>query len=270
LPLRFPLLIFCCLSVLILSAQQTKPSQKHREWSLTIAPQFNKRVKPKSIGVLEADFVQSSSLSFVLMDTFLINGVEQVYFDEFSTGEKVKGKPSSSNTWFGVGVAYHLRAKKGQDLAAGVYFSQGKRGVLVEDFSGNQPDDFHYRSFEQRNIKGGFTVRLNQHIWRAKRLHPYLGANLFLLIDRSITDGNTFDVLPLHDLVIPSGSIVERFRSNTIFDFDLSLNLGLLYQLSKTWAVGVEVDSHGDQFAGPFRLQLRKRIQSTKKALPNG
>lgn len=97
-----------------------------------------------------------------------------------------------------------------------------------------------------------------------------MGANLFLLIDRSVTDGNTFHVLPLHDLVIPSGSIVERFRSNTIFDFDLSLNIGLSYQLSKTRALGVEVDSHGDQFAGPFRLQLRRRIQSQKKALPTG
>jgi hypothetical protein len=256
--------------MVMLSAQQTGSPQSHREWSLTIAPQFNKTVKIRDIGVLEADFMQNTSSPFVLMDTFLINGVEHVYFDDFRTSENVEGKPSSSNTWFGVGLAYHLRSKKGKDLAAGIYFSQGKRDVLIEDFSGDRPDDFLYKSFEQRNTKGGFTLRLNQHFWRTKRLHPYLGVNLFLLLNHSVTDGNTFHVLPLHDLVIPSGSIVERFRSNTIFDFDLSLNLGLLYQLSNTWALGVEVDSHPDQLAGPFRLQLRRRILSQKRALPKG
>lgn len=214
--------------------------------------------------------MQSSPRSIVLMDTFLINGVERVYFNELSTGETVKGKPSSSNTWFGVGMAYHLRSTNGQDLSAGIYFSQGKQGVLIEDFSGGQPDDFHYINYEERSTKGGLTLRFNRHIWRTKRLHPYLGANLFLLVSHSITDGNTFHVLPRHDLVIPAGSIVERFRRGTIFDFDLSLNAGLLYQLSNTWAIGVEVDSHGDRFAGPFRLQLRRRIQSSKRALPTG
>lgn len=268
--LRIALLILCWSSMIILSAQQIDSPRSHREWSVIIAPQFNKKVELRSIGVLEADFVQSSPRSIVLMDTFLINGVEQVYFDELSYSERVKGKPRSSNTWFGVGVAYHRRNKKGQDLAAGIYFSQGKRGALIEDFSGDQPDDFLYNSFEQKTTRGGFTVRLNQHIWRTKRLHPYLGANLFLLVDHAVTDGNTFHVLPFHGLVIPSGSIVERFRSNTVFDFDLSLNLGLLYQLSKTWAIGVEVDTHGDQFAGPFRLQLRRRIMPSKRALPSG
>ena len=133
--------------MIFLNAQQTDPSRKQHEWSITIAPQFNKKVKLQSIGVLEADFVQSSPFSFVLMDTFLINGIEQVYFDEFSTGENVKGKPSSSNTWFGVGAAYHFRAQNGKDLAVGIYFSQGKQGVLIKDFSGNQPDDFHYQEF---------------------------------------------------------------------------------------------------------------------------
>lgn len=258
--MKFFLLIFSALLLSTLSAQEEEGGNGYEEWSLTFSPRWGKKIEANNYGFLEENFAPNPDSRLNLMDTFEINGESRIYFTDQFAANDIKGTPRTSNTWFGLNLAYHRRTLKGRDISAGLYYSQGASGVLISDFEERLPQDFLYRNNEERTFSGGFNLRLNQHVWRNKKVHPYLGIAVYLLVDHIITNGEIFSVLPQHDLVILSNTIPDNFRRNTIFNFDLSFSMGLLYQLSSSWAIGLEANLRSEGFAGLLGLQVRRRI----------
>lgn len=258
--MKFGLLIFFALLLSTLSAQEEKGVNGYEEWSLTFSPRWGKKIEVNSFGFLEENFTSNPDSRLNLIDTFQIDGETRIYFTDIFAANDKRGAPRTSNTWFGLNFTYHRRTLKGRDLSAGLYYSQGTSGVVISDFEEGLPQDFLYRNNEEQTFSGGFNLRLNQHVWRNKKVHPYFGVAVYLLVDHIITNGEIFSVFPQYDLVLLTNTLPDNFRRNTIFNFDLSFSMGLLYQLSSSWAIGIEANSRTEGFAGLLGLQVRRRI----------
>lgn len=236
----------------------------HHEWRLILAPQFENRVLTGTIGINENLLPPQQNISPFLIDTFVLNGQEQVYLSDI-TGNRIEAIPLTKNFWFGIGLDHWWRSPKGADIGVGFFFSQGNYEGKFKDFDQPLPSDYYYRILEKKVIRGGLTFRGQYHLWRNMRIHPYVGANIFLLMDRTTTDGQVSYVFPFYDTVLAGEAITPRFRNNLIFDFDLAFSVGFVYQLTPTWGMNLEVNSHKDDFAGILRFGISRKFLSKKR-----
>lgn len=211
---------------------------------------------PRKVGVVPNNFPRRS-------DTIRFDGNETLYFREPGLQRKQNRDQAIYNLL--ASIRFHYRLDERWEISAGFFFlptyNDEERG---EDFSG-LPNDFFYSSWGTEQTYGGLMGDFNYHLRRGKRLRPYLG--LQGRFGARHTKGYRFtQIFPgLNEEIGSIENIVERFRTNTIFDIDLDLLAGINYQINDCLLVGIEAHLSRFLLPAPRALQVRYRLGNSRK-----
>ena len=98
-----------------------------------------------------------------------------------------------------------------------------------------------------------------------KPYRPYL--DLHVRFGARHTKGYRFtQIFPgLNEEIGSIENIVERFRTNTIFDIDLDLLAGINYQINDRLLIGIEAHLSRVLLPAPRALQVRHRLGNARK-----
>jgi hypothetical protein len=231
------------------------------EISASFAPDFSKR--PRLNGVqFEIDPNDIPVGQLPIGDTINIAGEDRIFDRVRNYG--LRSTPAESNFWFGASITAHRRIGRGLDLSAGVFYNQAGHTTSIKDEVVQQgvvntliPVIYSSESIDQKAY--GLTLRTNYHLFSKARIHPYFGVgiNLFRrLYDRQylgrIYTGEPTTLLPPRIDVGPS-SIAE-------IQLDFVATAGLLFRVSDTWSVGLDITSRPVVGPGLVGLQVRRML----------
>lgn len=107
------------------------------------------------------------------------------------------------------------------------------------------------------------TASVTYHFLPRSRLQPYAGLITYFNVS-SISYKNRVLASPFSDQVIAQ-TINERFRTNTLLDFDSELLVGFQYRLYDRWSVGLQSGTlfTGRAYGGDLQIRyLLSRGQS--------
>lgn len=157
---------------------------------------------------------------------------------------------------FGGSVHLHYRTPGNYELNAGLHYSQYNRNPrFVPD--ARLPENYALNLSEYVERRAGMRFGYGRNFFSQKRLQPYLGIGLNL--DVLVSDyQRSIRHFPLLGIEQDLGAvIVEQFRRNVIFDFDLSLPAGLNYSLSTNWVIGLQANLWQGRRGRSAGIQLR-------------
>ncbi|TXF89944.1 hypothetical protein FUA23_08275 [Neolewinella aurantiaca] len=190
-----------------------------------------------------------------------LDGDETLYYEEPNLRRKAEREQIIYNLL--ASIRFHYRVDERLEISAGFFFLPTFNDEeITEDPFEDLPDDFYYSSWGTKETYGGLMADFNYHLRKGKRLRPYVGLQGRFGVRH--TEGiRLSQIFPgLNQEVGSIENVVERFRVNTIFDFDLDLLAGINYQLNDRFVVGLE--AHLGRFLVPVprALVVRYRLKS--------
>jgi len=198
-------------------------------------------------------------------DTVLLGGSDVLYYRELALERSVRRKEAIFSLL--ASVRLHYRMNDRFEFSAGFFHRPTiTTENRTDDFTGF-PDDAYYFASVSKNIYGGLATDFNYHLRKGKRLRPYLGmkARFGLSHSEFLGSRKLFPGLNQEEPELVN-NVIERFRKNTILDFDLDLLAGLNYQISDRLMIGIE--GHLNRFLIPFPAALQVRYRLKGKGTP--
>jgi hypothetical protein len=243
----------------LLTGQKANPFGKGFQISLTLEPDLQRKFTLRPY-VTAADTLPIDRLRFGRnfqrrADTIQLNGNNVLYWFEDELNREVERKQAIFNLISRIKI--HYRFGGGIEISGGFTYSGYTDVKSTNDING-LPNDFFYSTSETRFDRAGFLTGLTYHFGKNSRFQPYAGLQLDMAISFYTyrVGKNSFPGL---DVELPS-EVSERFRKNTIFDFDLDLLAGFNYQLNDRWAIGLEAELTRYLLPVPAALQIRYRL----------
>ena len=196
-------------------------------------------------------------------DTVRLNGNETVYFREPELQRDVRREQAVVN--FLSSIRVHYRSNNRLEYTFGLFYQPTYEDLpRTNEFSG-LPENFFYTSYGVKKISGGLVGDITYHLRKGKRLRPYLGLQSWFGATRSeaLLVARVFP--GLNEEINITENIVERFRINTIFDWDLDLLAGINYQLGDRLAIGIEAKLGQYLIPIPRAVQIRYRLGKVRE-----
>lgn len=212
---------------------------------------------PREVGVISYNFPRRS-------DTIRFDGNETFYYREPGLQRKVDREQVIYNLL--ASIRFHYRLDEKLEISAGFFFLPTYNDEeKTEGFPVGLPNDFFYSSYGTKETFGGLIGDFNRHFRKGKRLRPYLGLQ-GRFGARHIKGYRLTQVFPgLNEEAGSIENIVERFRTNTIFEIDLDLLAGINYQISDRLLIGLEAHLGRFLLPVPRALQVRYRLGNSRK-----
>lgn len=261
--MRYLPLLCCLLASPFLNAQSDDKPKNGWEISASFAPDLRQRTQLSGVRI-ETDpndipIAQRPRQGF---DTINIAGQDRI----FSLGNSFNfdSKPVDSDFWFGASVNAHRRIGLNFDFSAGLFFSQSNYTTGVDDevtersiVNTSSPIIFNLEEVSQRTF--GLTVRGHYHLFPEKRLHPYfgMGVNVYRNLRDRLNTGQIY--LGESAVILPLTSPPAAVSSDRV-DFDFVATAGLLFRVSETWSVGLDITNRLVNGPGLIGLQVRRRL----------
>ena len=250
--LLFGLILFC---THVLSAQDNR-------WdiSTTFSPRLNYQATFPAVN-LEWGPMDVPLRPMPGFDTLSIGGTERFFGGPI---QGVKYSPIETDFWYAAQVNLHYKLPSGFDFSAGFYYanasytSRASGEVLLQGIvSSRTPLLYPVAELEERSFGG--VLSANYHLFADKKLQPYFGMGLSLLADQTkrnvlgqVYSGDSITFLPA------TGG--EGFTESTSFGINFLARMGLLYQITETWAIGLDFSTRRNIGQGRLGLQVRRKI----------
>ena len=244
-----------------LSAQQVQPLGKG--WQLSFGLEGGPQRKSgtsRTAYVTAADtlpIAPGTSSFFSFRQTERVeagNGDLITYYSE--PGLDVSGRLVDAFTRLLGSVQLHRRTAINLEYSVGFGYEQYKvRHRLAPD--PELPEDFLLLTNDRDVQRGGLRSSVVYNALPEKRLQPYAGLEIDLFISYS-EYVRSLRQFPNQGVVEDLGvTVVERFRKNTLFDFDANFLVGANYRLSEKFALGVGIRLWRENLPSSGKLQLR-------------
>jgi len=259
-----PLVFLFFLLPVYLFAQQKNVDIFGKGWylSLTLEPQISSEfdLSPyvTANDTLAREIGLTGSLPFRFADTVMIDGNDVIYYNEPGLRRNV----SRAEAIFSLlgSVRFHYRENDRFEFSAGFFYRTNITDEeRTDDFSAF-PNDAYYFTSVNKNIYGGIVTDFNYHFRKDKRLRPYLGMEMRFGLSHTRNLGGRQIFPGLGQESDLAFYIVERFRKNTILDFDLDFLAGINYQVSNRVAIGIEARPNRYFLPIPAALQVRYQL----------
>lgn len=239
LTLIFPLLYLSS----FLSAQQLFPIGKG--WQLSVGieiDQQNRLRNAPAIYVRAADTLMrspfESSLSRIITSEVDLGNGPVTYYREL--GYEETDRLAETLTRFITSLQFHHRTAKSLEYGFGLFYTAYRRNQRLAG-SPELPEDFFVFQNESDVLFAGVNTSIAYNFLRRKRLQPYVGLSVDFGVNHSKYI-RTYRQFPLLNIEQDLGAtVVEQFRINIIFDFDLRPFGGVNYRLSRHLTLGINV-----------------------------
>lgn len=176
------------------------------------------------------------------------------YFEENNYEDT--GLLAEASTYLITGIQAHYRGRSGLETTVGLFYSTYRKDQRLAGRPG-LPEDYFLTRNESDVTLAGINTGLTYNFLRSKRFQPYAGIFLTFAINRDQIVG-TYRQFPLlgseQEIDI---QVVERFRTNTILNFDSSVRVGANYRLTEKLAVGFTVGLWKERYLKAAGVQLR-------------
>lgn len=244
-----------------LHGQNDDTSQNGWEISASFAPEFSKR--PRLNGVqfeTDPNDIPAGQQPLGGFDTINIAGEDRVFDGAKFYG--LRSTPAEANFWFGATITAHRRFGSGLDLSAGLFYNQARyttstKDQVVQQGIVNTLVSVIYASESVDQKAYGLTLRTNYHLFQKARIHPYFGfgVNLYRRLYERQYLGRIYTGEPT-TLLPPTGNVEPFTTAETRIDFVATA--GLLFRISGTWSVGLDVTSTPVLGPGLAGIQVRR------------
>ena len=252
---------FLWLTLLLLVTTMLSAQNNRWDISATFSPRLNYQTNFPSVNLERnsGDVPPGNGFGF---DTLSINGTERIFSQEPVRG--VAFSPIETHFWYAAQVNLHYKLESGFDFSVGFYYanasytSRASGEVLLQGIVSSRTP-LLYPVAELEELSYGGLLSANYHLFADKKLQPYFGMGLSLLTDQTksnllgqVYSGDSITFLPA------TGG--ESFTESTIFNIDFLARMGLLYQITETWAIGLDFSTRRNIGQGRLGLQVRRKI----------